>query len=388
MTTVANNGPHGSIKLHIDSRPTIVVCDPRLSVGVKDAICQAVSRAQRESTVWVATSGSTRTSIGLPRLVALSWEALCASANAVNQHLQVRAEDRWLSALPDFHVGGLAIHVRACAAGCEPVFRSAGNESAWNPNRYIDDLRRTRATFSALVPTQLFDLVRGAYSAPSTLRAVVLGGQALAPELFRSARRLGWPVLPSYGMTEACSQVATATLASLAVPEFPVLRALSHMQVRVDEQDMLWIQSGALLDGYIEWDHAGVGTFVDPKIDGWLRTSDRARIEGSGEAPITLSILGRSGGAIKIGGELVERQWLENQLVAAQLEIGEAFDAALVFQPDERLGQVVELQVVDAAQGERLAALFNERVPAAGRARRVTVVPAIERTAIGKLRAT
>ena len=36
------------------------------------------------------------------------------------------------------------------------------------------------------------------------------GGGAVSDELYRDARALGWRVLPSYGMTECCSQVATA----------------------------------------------------------------------------------------------------------------------------------------------------------------------------------
>ena len=40
------------------------------------------------------------------------------------------------------------------------------------------------------------------------------GGGALDPSLYKQARDLGWPLLPSYGLTECGSQVATASLSS------------------------------------------------------------------------------------------------------------------------------------------------------------------------------
>ena len=71
--------------------------------------------------------------------------------------------------------------------------------------------RRRMPRSSSLVPAQVLDLVRAGLRPPPVLRAIVVGGGAISAELYRDARALGWPVLPSYGMTECCSQIATAT---------------------------------------------------------------------------------------------------------------------------------------------------------------------------------
>jgi o-succinylbenzoate---CoA ligase len=140
--------------------------------------------------VWLATSGTT----GALKLTALSKRALLASAAAVNRHLQSDDRDVWLCVLPTFHVGGLGIYARAFLSGARVV------TSGWED-----------VTLASLVPAQVTDLVRDRVEAPPSLRAVVVGGGALSEELYAAARALGWPLLPSYGMTECCSQVATAT---------------------------------------------------------------------------------------------------------------------------------------------------------------------------------
>ena len=67
-------------------------------------------------------------------------------------------------------------------------------------------------THTSLVPTQVHDLVKADLRAPETLKAIVVGGGHLDAATGRLARTLGWPVLASYGMTEAASQIATQTL--------------------------------------------------------------------------------------------------------------------------------------------------------------------------------
>ncbi len=84
--------------------------------------------------------------------------------------------------------------------------------------RFAEEMNEGAVTLTSLVPTQVHDLVQCALACPPSLRAVVVGGAELDPVLGERARELGWPVLQSYGMTEAASQVATASLASLDRP--------------------------------------------------------------------------------------------------------------------------------------------------------------------------
>ena len=144
---------------------------------------------------------------------------MLASAAAVNRRLEAVEGDVWFRVLPAFHVGGLGIHARAFLSGARVEVGS------WDPGRFAAS---DAMTLASLVPAQVSDLVERRLPPPRHLRAVVVGGGALSDELYRAARDLGWPVLPSYGMTECCSQIATASRAG------PELVLLDHLEARSD----------------------------------------------------------------------------------------------------------------------------------------------------------
>ena len=76
--------------------------------------------------IFVATSGTS----GDVKLVALSKDAILASAAAVNARLGARREDVWCCVLPTFHVGGLGIHARAFLTGSRVINMS------WDANAF------------------------------------------------------------------------------------------------------------------------------------------------------------------------------------------------------------------------------------------------------------
>lgn len=393
-----NGGEFGTVREFPGPNQSLLALDPRLSPSVKRALREVVEGGSRPGKVWILSSGTTMAP-DTYRLVQLSWAALLASAQAVNQHLRVDAHDHWLLALPDFHVGGLSVHVRAqylrdgaFAPGAGiPVTRAAGNNSPWSPERYIESAHTSGATLSALVPTQVYDLVVKGFRCPQSLRAVVIGGQALPPALYLKARELGWPMLPSYGLTEACSQVATASLSSLSqTAEFPSLELLPHIEATISPDGLLRLRGASLCDGHwiVRVNEGGLqgAEFVDPRQDNWLTTSDRAAIEGADGGAPQLRILGRSGDAVKIGGELVERSGLEDALLAARLALGLVSDAAVRTVPDERLGHRVEIDVEDEKAAALLLEKYNSKLPPYAHARAVHVVPRIDRTVLGKQR--
>ena len=63
-------------------------------------------------------------------------------------------------------------------------------------------------TVASLVPTQLARLIHR--PPPPSLQCVMLGGAPADPTLLVRAREAGWPVRPSYGLTQACSAVTLA----------------------------------------------------------------------------------------------------------------------------------------------------------------------------------
>jgi len=298
--------------------------------------------------VWIATSGST----GGWKLVALSKNALLASAASVNQRLGVRGGETWCCVLPAFHVGGLGIWARASISDGRVL------EMTWDAHAFA----RIDAAFSSLVPAQVVDLVRAGLRAPDSLRAIVVGGGAMSAELYRDARALGWPVLPSYGMTESCSQIATAT------HDGPDLLLLDHLEARVEADGRLAFAGASLLTGYAT---SNTG-FVDPKVDGWFVSDDLGSVNGR-----VLQIEGRAGEVIKIGGELVNLRRLDRILEELTP------DAAIVAVPDERLGFVIHLAV--ACDPGTLREQFDARVAPFERIRAVHRVDAIPRSPLGKL---
>jgi o-succinylbenzoate---CoA ligase len=317
-----------------------VLLNPRMPSEERAALERAVPPLRGH--VFVATSGSS----GEGRLVALSKEAVLASAVAVNARLEARSNDVWCCVLPAFHVGGLGIHARAHVTGSRVI----GME--WEPSQFA----ATEATLASLVPAQVHDLVRASLRPPPALRLILVGGGAVDPELQQQARALGWPVLASYGMSECASTVAVEDM------------LLPHLEARV-EDGRLAFRGASLLSGYV---YPG-GRFADPKIDGWFASDDLGAVDGR-----RVRVDGRVGEVVKVGGETVNLARLDRIL----REIA-GDDAAIVAVPDERLGQVIHLAAT--VEAGAIVEAFNSRVMPFERIREMHRVESIPRSPLGKL---
>lgn len=360
-----------------DSDKSLLLLNPRLPEGDQKAAQSLLSQfSTLKSHFWLATSGSS----GQFKWVALSKEAILTSARSVNQHLQVHFNDCWIHALPDFHVGGLGIWARAFCAGIPVVDYKAKHEK-WDPHQFCDAIKTNKATLSALVPTQIYDLIHANFSAPRSLKAIIVGGGKLGESLYLKARALGWPLLPSYGMTECASQIATASLGSLNRSETPSLQLLSHIEAKIDDQKTLWIKSAALFSGYALQQQDRSFTFIDPKVQGWFQTEDLAALEKS-----DLQILGRPGHFVKIGGESVDLLRLEDILEQLQLDLHSKLDIALLAVPDERLGHAIHLATAHPhKETEGVVTAFNNAVLPFERIRKIHSVDTIPRSALQKV---
>lgn len=319
--------------------------------------------------VGITTSGSSGDSIG--KIILLSKDALEASARAVNERFASGPRDVWFKSLPSFHVGGLGILVRAHLSGAQ-VYEDRSEK--WNAREFVEQVRAAKATLIPLVPTQVFDLVQASIQAPASVRAVIVGGGRFEESLRLRALDLGWPCLPSYGMTETCSQIATAVS-----PDDPRLALLSHAEARTDADGRLTVKAASLLSAQIVFKpHAQL---VDPKIDGWLVTEDRAQVHDR-----ILTIEGRTADFVKIAGEGVVVARLEEKLEQEKLASGFAKDAALLAAHDERLGAaIVLLTTASATEAAPLVERFNAQVAPFERIRAVKHVGEVPRSPLGKL---
>ncbi len=331
----------------------------------------------------VQTSGTG----GAARTAVLSRRAFAAAAAASAARLGWRDDDRWLLALPLARVGGLSIVTR-CLAGRRAVVLPDDP----SPEALAAACRERRVTLASLVPAQLARLLeldpRGtgprlachapdaphAQTAPSAaLRAVLLGGAALPAGLLDAARERRIPVLPTYGMTETCAQVATVP------PGLPIDAAhgcgppLPGVELRV-------------VDGRIEVRGPTLFSGYEPPAgppfpaDGWFATRDLGHLDACG----FLHVSGRVDELVIVGGENVEPGEVE-----AALEASPWVAAALAFGiPDPVLGEVVGAALVRRAgavpEHEALAGWLAGRLAPFKRPRRLAWVDALPLTPDGK----
>jgi O-succinylbenzoic acid--CoA ligase len=320
------------------------------------------------------TSGSS----GQPKWVVISKAALLVSAAAVNRHLRVLADSCWGLALPLHHVGGFGVAARAFEAGCRlEVF-----ENRWDAASFCSWLGDSRVTHTSLVPTQVHDLVRSGLQAPATLQAIVVGGGHLDLATGCAARARGWPVLASYGMTEASSQIATQGIEALEKLYQPSpIPILPIWQTEILADGLLRISGPALFSGYVMMD-AGDWRF-SPRIDAWHVTSDRVSFAQNG-----LTLLGRADLLVKVLGELVDPEVIERELLGLSEGGLLAGTFAVLAIPDERAGHVLVPVFESSADRSRVdaaLATYEAQCPGFRRLRPPAFVEKIPRSALGKL---
>jgi len=139
------------------------------------------SEVDSQIAVVIPTSGST----GSAKEVALTADALLASARASHTYLGAQRGERWSLLLPTHHIAGVNVLVRALALQ--------------------SDLSDDDFEYTSIVPTQLFRALqeRGRFLVSlQNAKAVLVGGAATSTELLKSARESGINVVTTYGMSE------------------------------------------------------------------------------------------------------------------------------------------------------------------------------------------
>jgi O-succinylbenzoic acid--CoA ligase len=345
----------------LQGKETLLLRNPVLKLD-RQSLIDACARLGASGSVLVSTSGTSSSN----RWVILTRDSLRGSARAVNAHLDISEDDTWVCALPLFHVGGLAIYMRAEDSGSRVVTM----EGKWDPVGLVDCCNKNRATLTSLVPTQLFDLLKSGRSAPSSLRAVIIGGAPLTPRLRDAALQKGWPVIASYGMTEAGSQIATQR------HEGDGINLLECWDARVGNDSTLEIRGTNLFNGYLV-QHSGNWKLVKPfDAEGWFSTGDRIELSGR-----VLNVLGRTDTVIKVLGEKVDVDCLQ-----ARVESIAGKHVAVIALTEERAGHQL---VLLAEEGIDTVAVIDEYNGLSSGPERISSsyrVREIPRGALGKLR--
>jgi O-succinylbenzoic acid--CoA ligase len=282
----------------------------------------------------VHTSGTT----GVPRPIVLTLGQILHNALGCAVALGHSRVERWLCPLPLSHVGGLMVLLRSAIYGTTAVLGPAD---------------RSDVTIASLVPTQLGRLLDR--PPPSSLRVVMLGGAPADPTLLARARSAGWPVAPTYGLTQACSAVTVAEPGDTETSGLP----LPGVSVSIADDGEI------VVDG--------------PTTAGRLETGDLGRLDERGR----LIVLGRKVDTIVSGGENV----MPAEVEAALLAHPAVAEAGVFGRPDAEWGEAVTAHVVlrgatDPAELRAFAAtrLARFKVP-----KTIEAVDALPRNAGGKL---
>lgn len=311
---------------------------------------------------------------GVPKGVVLSRRAFLASAAASCENLGWQADDRWLLAMPLAHVGGLSIVIRTLVARRALVLLGRFQVASW-----LDAVRAHHVTLASVVPAMLARLLSHtpAWNVPSHLRAMLLGGDRAPDEALRRAASRGWPVLTTYGLTEACSQVTTQQLGTAPAPEQGCGVPLRGVDLKIASDSEILVRSATLLSAYY-----GTTPVLPLDADGFFATGDLGCLDAAGR----LHVVGRKSDTLITGGENVQPREVE-QVLEEHPKIACALVAA---EADVTWGQrLVAFVVLGAAQdvprARELDAWVETRLASFKRPRAYYVVQALPRTAQGKL---
>ncbi len=314
--------------------------------------------------IFYQTSGSTADS----KWIAYKKNKFLKAAESANQFLNMTAKDTWLDVLPSHHVASLSVGARAYSAG----FQIISSKEKWNPEVFIKKIKK--ATVSSLVPTQVYDLVEKNLKAPQHIRFVLVGGGAISSSLYKKARDLGWPILPTYGLSEAGSQVATASLESLASYAYPALNFLSHVRPSINNEGFLKIKSDFLFEGY----YCPLKKSIKKREHDFL-TSDKAIIESN-----QLISVRRDSSSKKILGVLVDKEQIKSELLKNYPQWAQKIELAFVKdgRTENRLIVISESSVFSEVSARIEAYNLNAEGP--NRVSKIYQLSEIPRSALGK----
>jgi fatty-acyl-CoA synthase len=340
---------------------------PRVSVLDEDELPEATyvrADADAAPVLLVYTSGTT----GRPKGAVLDQTALVANArNSWAMH-GMRADDRVLTVLPMFHVGGLNIQtLPALLLGAEVSIHRR-----FDPAATLDAIAREKPTLTLLVPATIQALrVHSAWAATdlSSLRAVGTGSSIVPVELIRAFHARGIPVLNVYGSTETAPIASFTTLADAMAKEGSVGRAAPSCELRVVAGE-IQVRGPNVAKRY--W-NAGAEAFDG----GWFKTGDIGHFDHDGY----LWVDERKNDMIISGGENIYPAEIEAVLNA---EPGFA-ESAVVARPDSRWGEVPVAFVV-LKPGARFARPdLDGRLARFKHPKDYIVVETLPRNAMGKV---
>ena len=277
------------------------------------------------------TSGTT----GLPKGVMHShdtvlWANITNATTADMQHY-----DRFLNALPLFHVGALTPVVTSVFVGGSITLMKA-----FDPAASWDLIRDEKINTTLMVPIMLqFMLLT--YDAEnhdtSTLRNVISGAAPVPVSLIETYTEMGIEIHQVYGLTETCGPACIISSEDAIERAGSTGKAFTFTEVQVVDDNGNPCEAGEAGEVLVKGPHIMLGYWNRPEanaealVDGWLKTGDVATMDSEG----FVTIVDRVKDMLISGGENVYPAEIENVLLAHE----KINDAGVIGIPSKKWGE-------------------------------------------------
>ncbi|GGH77543.1 acyl-CoA synthetase (AMP-forming)/AMP-acid ligase II [Pullulanibacillus pueri] len=291
-----------------------------------------------EETVGVLlyTSGTT----GNPKAVGLKHRHLLASANNIIVSHQLDTTDVAYSFLPLFHINAQVVSILSTILSGGRVVLAP----KFSVRRFWPTIQEHQVTWVSAVPTIIAILLTsdGPTQAPTHLR-FVRSASAQLPMLHarRFEQKFGVPIIESYGMTEAASQICInpippnkRILGSVGLPVGLDLQIVneSNQPLAPNKVGEITIRGNNVIEYYEKADHQ------NDFQEGWFHTGDLGYLDKEGY----VYIVGRKKEMINVGGEKISPYEVEDEI----RKLSTVKHVAVIGLPDPLYGEKVVAYII------------------------------------------
>ena len=328
------------------------------------------------------TSGTS----GTPKIVPLKRRQMQVAAQASAQNFKPRINHFWLLCLPLNHIGAISIVLRSLLYG-SAIFRM----KSFHPKIITTFLKENKLFQAAsLVPTMLKRLLeRPGFHVHNNFKAILLGGGPISPNLVEQCDAKGVPLVPSYGMTETCAQIAAnpilkpsgtygpmKSVGTVLGPNSIEIRDEDDQPVGANTSGEIWLKGPQVFDGYLNRNNHD---YFD-KND-WFKTGDYGHLNANNQ----LFIESRRSDLIITGGENVSPFEVESELE----KIAPITEAAVIGLPDDEWGEKVVAVVVakteEAIDSDKIQQELKKRMTSFKIPKQIIQCDSLPRTRTGKI---
>lgn len=274
-------------------------------------------RAEDDPAVILFTSGTE----SLPKAVPLTHKNILSNQRAALSLVDFNNKDTFYGVLPPFHSFGFSV------TGLLPLL--CGLKVIYSPNptdhiRIAEDINQYKVTLFCCAPSFMQPVFKVAGQEKlSSVRLFVTGAEKASNELFAFVGSIPSKLIEGYGITE-CSPVVTLNLPSdppkgvgkpLPGIKLRIVNEESKEVLGVKKEGEICIFGPSVFPGYLGIDK---DPFMTIEGDRYYRSGDRGYLEEDG----SLVLAGRASRFVKIGGEMVGLNGLEEEIQKIFVEKG------------------------------------------------------------------